>query len=77
MFARRLTRRDILKGAIVTGGGAVPLLWLPRVARGESANETIGIGAIGVGGRGSGIGNEAARFGVMLACADVDKSHAE
>jgi len=77
MLAGKLSRRDLLKGAALSGGVAIPLLWLPRLARGESANETIGVGAIGVGGRGSGIGNEAARFGVMLACADVDRSHAE
>ncbi|MFZ5831231.1 MAG: Gfo/Idh/MocA family protein [Planctomycetota bacterium] len=35
------------------------------------------IGAIGVGGRGSGIANGAARFGQMVACCDVDREHAE
>ncbi|HPZ83874.1 MAG TPA: Gfo/Idh/MocA family oxidoreductase, partial [Thermogutta sp.] len=65
------TRRDFL-----ATGVAVPMLFLGRYTYGQSANEAIGIGAIGVGGRGSGIGNEAARFGVMLACADVDRSHA-
>jgi predicted dehydrogenase len=35
------------------------------------------VGSIGVGGRGSGIGHEAGGRGRMLACADVDRSHAE
>lgn len=77
MVRRTFTRRAWLSSTLGTLGFSLPLVWLPRFTRGESANEAIGVGAIGVGGRGSGIGHEAARFGVMLACADVDKTHAE
>ena len=35
------------------------------------------IAAIGVGGRGSGIGHSAAGFGNLVACCDVDRAHAE
>lgn len=77
MMKGKVTRRTWLQGTLGTLGSSLPFVWLPQITRGESANESIGIGAIGVGGRGSGIGHDAARFGVMLACADVDKSHAE
>lgn len=43
----------------------------------EAANDKLGVGAIGVGGRGSGIGHDAGGRGNMLACADVDREHAE
>ena len=40
-------------------------------------NDRPGIALIGCGGRGTGVGHEAARFGEMLAVCDVDQSHAE
>jgi predicted dehydrogenase len=56
---------------------AVPYFWSSRYAKAESANDKLRVAAIGVGGRGSGIGREAGGKGVMLACADVDRQHAE
>lgn len=72
----RGTRRRFLK---TTAGVAatVPLLWIGRSARGESPNERLGAAAIGVGGRGTGIGHACAGFTDMLACADVDRVNAE
>ncbi|MGQ9770023.1 MAG: Gfo/Idh/MocA family oxidoreductase [Thermogutta sp.] len=72
-----MRRRDFIATTALAASVAVPTMLIHRYAVGESANDTIGIGAIGVGGRGSAIGHEAARFGVMLACADVDRSHAD
>lgn len=77
MDNRTMTRREFVAAGSLAAGVAVPMILLNRYTFGQSANETIGIGAIGVGGRGSGIGHSAAGFGVMLACADVDRSHAE
>ena len=45
-------------------------------AFGQSPNERIGIGAIGVGGQGSGDTHSAARFGDVVAVADADLRHA-
>ena len=47
-----------------------------RNALGQSPNERIGIGGIGVGGRGSGDTHSAARFGDVVAVADADLRHA-
>lgn len=43
----------------------------------EPASDKLGVGAVGVGGRGSSIGHDAGGRGNMLACADVDRQHAE
>ncbi len=72
-------RRQFLK---TTAGVAAALTLNPYIHTGEvyaedSPNERLNIAAIGVGGRGSGIGRQAAGLGNMLACCDVDTEHAQ
>lgn len=55
----------------------MPHLWLGRSAWGESPNERLNVASIGVGGRGTGIGRQAASLGNMVACADVHRKNAE
>ncbi len=43
----------------------------------EPASERLRIGCIGVGGRGTLVGNTACRLGEKIACADVNRQHAE
>ena len=80
MTRSRQTRREFLQrsGGVAAAAFAAPILWRrsPAVAQ-ESANDRLGIGAIGVGGRGSGIGSDAGRRGNMIAVADVDANHAQ
>ncbi|MEO2050091.1 MAG: Gfo/Idh/MocA family oxidoreductase [Pirellulales bacterium] len=42
----------------------------------EAPSDRVNIGAIGVGGRGSGIGHQAGQLGNLVAVADVDANHA-
>jgi len=85
-----LSRRDILKGSVGLAAAA-PYWWTSAVRAGESANDRLGVGAIGVStyynrsskkkgrksdGRGATIGRQAARLGNMVACADVNLAHA-
>jgi myo-inositol 2-dehydrogenase / D-chiro-inositol 1-dehydrogenase len=71
-------RRGFLSvSAGLAAGWAAPHLWTGRRAMAQSPNARLGVGAIGVGGRGSGVGNDAARRGLKVACADVDRNHAE
>ena len=65
----------------MTAGAILPD-WLADLTYGAqnaatSANDRPVVGSIGVGGRGSGIMNEARRFGDIVAVCDVDKNHAE
>jgi len=73
----RTARRDFLKAAGLAA--AAPYFWTTQPAKAQlSANDKLGVGCIGVGGRGSGIGNDCCRrAGVKVAVADVDLSHAE
>jgi hypothetical protein len=77
------SRRDFLKRSVISAGSGlgvavglgVPHVWVSRYALGgQSPNERLGVGCIGVGGRGSGIGNQACQLGVKIACADVDRN---
>ncbi|MDR2642037.1 MAG: Gfo/Idh/MocA family oxidoreductase [Planctomycetaceae bacterium] len=63
----------------ITGGVAAAFFASPFIISEESkgANDRIGIGAIGVGGMGSGDTKSAARFGNVVAIADADLRHAE
>jgi len=73
----RLSRRDALALAGGAAGLALPYFHSSLHSAADSADERLGIGAIGVGGKGSGDGHSAARFGRMVACCDVDRKHAE
>lgn len=74
-----ISRRQFLPlSAIPAAGTLLPYLWASAAERpAQSAGERLAVGAIGVGSRGSGIANDAAGRGRLVACADVDRSHAE
>ena len=73
------TRRRFLgKAAALTATGlAAPHVWSSSVFADNSPNEKLGVGCIGVGGRGSYVGNLACQLGNKVACADVDRPRAE
>lgn len=79
MTQTRSTRRSFLKKTTGAAGIAVvaPYIWTSSRAMAEDANSRLTVAAIGVGGRGTGIGHQAGRLGNMVACADVDREHAE
>lgn len=79
MAPHKSTRRTFLKtaSAATAAGVAVPYYFPGVAAAGESANEKLTVAAIGVGGRGSGIGQQAGNLGNMVACADVHRGNAE
>jgi hypothetical protein len=79
MSRRSFHRRDFLRTSAVAAaaGPVAPYFWTGRQARAESANDKLHVAAIGVGGRGSGIGHEAGGRANMIACCDVDRAHAE
>ncbi len=76
---RPTSRRDFLRtsAALAAAGAAVPHVWTGRATGGEAKNDRPLAAAIGVGGQGTGIGNRAAAHAEMIACADVDRDHAE
>jgi len=72
------SRRDFLKvAALGASGMMVPYHFSSAQRKPQSANDKLNVAAIGVGGRGSGIGRQAAQRGNMVACCDVDQKHAE
>lgn len=82
MSRRRTNRRDLLRAtAAATAGGVLLDQWLsagPSMAQEtRSPNSRVRVGAIGVGGRGSGIARDARAYGDILAVCDVDRNHAE
>ena len=78
MSQTQSTRRDFLRtGAGVAAAAAVPYVWTSSYAKAEDKNDRPNMASIGVGGMGSGDGRSASRFANMVACADVDRSHAE
>ena len=76
------TRRHFLQTTAtgVVGGGILPY-WLSgamvKAEPSQAKNDRPHIGAIGVGGRGSAVLAQAARFGEVVAICDVDRTHAE
>jgi len=78
MTRKATTRRAFLKrtGAMMAATVAVPYVWTGPAA-GQSPNERLNVAAIGVGGRGSHIGRQAASMANMVACADVKRGNAE
>jgi predicted dehydrogenase len=59
------------------GTAAVPWLYSTRVDGSQPASERLRVGCIGVGGRGTLVGNTACGLGEKVACADVDRDRAE
>jgi predicted dehydrogenase len=78
MTTRTTNRRQFLK---TTGAlAAIPYFSsnLDTFAQeNKSANDKLNVAAIGNGGRGSAVGNQAGRLGNMVACCDVDSQRAE
>jgi len=76
------TRRQVLRSAaaLAAGGIAVPY-WMTgkkaQAGESKSKNDRPLVGAIGVGGQGTGILQSAARFGDVVAVCDADLDHAE
>jgi myo-inositol 2-dehydrogenase/D-chiro-inositol 1-dehydrogenase len=73
-------RREFFKksASLAAAGLAVPYFWTSALGQTEeSKNDKLNVAVIGVGGRGSGIGHDAGRFGNIVACADVDRNAAE
>ena len=68
-------RREFLKAAAVAPAVTVPYLWT-SAARAATEQDKLQVASIGVGGRGSGIGRQAASLGQMVACCDADKNRA-
>ncbi len=72
----RPNRRDFLK--TTAGIAAAPYILTSSCARAEeSKNDRLRVGCIGVGGRGAYVGNIACQLGQKIACADVNRRHAE
>lgn len=71
-------RRNFLKSAASAGAiaASAPTILPKLFARQDSANSRLGVACIGVGGRGSGIGYEAAELGQIIACCDVSANNA-
>jgi predicted dehydrogenase len=83
MAALHVSRRQALKTAAATfGAAALPRWFLEELAAHAgspppvSANDRPGVALVGCGGRGMGIGREAAKFGRIVAVCDVDAARA-
>ena len=76
------SRRHFLQttAAAASGGMLVPYWLTGTAARADqprSKNDRPHIGAIGIGGRGTDVVTQAAKFGDVVAVCDVDRTHAE
>ncbi len=73
------SRRDFLKrSAGLAAVGAIPYFWTSQCARADASKaEKLTMAAIGVGGRGTEIGNQAASLANVVACVDVKRGNAE
>ncbi len=81
MHPSRHSRRTFLKStsSLIAAAAATPYWYSPsaRAEEPRSANDRLVLGAIGVGGQGTGIAHQARRFGDIVAVCDVDRQHAE
>lgn len=77
-MSQHLTRRRFLgtTGGAVAAGLAGPL-YVPKLFGQDSPNSRIRVASIGVGGRGTGIGMQAAQLGETVACCDVHRGNAD
>jgi myo-inositol 2-dehydrogenase / D-chiro-inositol 1-dehydrogenase len=73
-----MNRRGFLgiSAGLAIAGATGPLV-RSRVRGAELANEKVRVAAIGVGGRGTGIGGQAAELGELVACCDVHAGNAK
>ena len=74
MIQKRVHRRSFLGRAICAGPAllGMPSFWPAARANGLTANEAVGVLAIGLRGRGSGLALASCRFGRVVASCDVD-----
>lgn len=79
MSVPAFSRRRFLRTSASALGAAVaaPAIAARPMLGADAPSEKPVVAAIGVGGRGSGIGHEAAHFGTLVACADVHRLNAE
>jgi len=77
MSSSHFTRRDFIKTSAAAGVAAPYWITSRRAAAAESKNDRPLLGAIGLGGQGTGIAKGAKRFGDFVAVCDVDRNHAE
>src|SRR5262245_32255428 len=77
-----LSRRQALQSAAaLAAASTLPSWYLEESAEAQdssrplAANEKPGIALIGCGGRGTAVAKQAAEFGPIVACCDVDESH--
>ncbi|MCA9127503.1 MAG: Gfo/Idh/MocA family oxidoreductase [Planctomycetales bacterium] len=77
MKPQNSSRRSFLKTTAGVGlcAATAPNI-LPGLYAQDSANDRLNVACIGVGGRGSGIGGQAADLGQLVACCDVDSKNA-
>jgi myo-inositol 2-dehydrogenase/D-chiro-inositol 1-dehydrogenase len=73
------SRRNFIKTTAGAGlcAATAPTILPGLYAQETAANERLGVACIGVGGRGSGIGGQAADLGQLIACCDVHRKNAE
>jgi myo-inositol 2-dehydrogenase / D-chiro-inositol 1-dehydrogenase len=73
------TRRAFLARSIGAAGlaGLAPYTWTSQLARARTANDGFGVLAIGVRGRGGGVGLSAASYGRCVAVCDVDTASSD
>jgi len=78
MSQPRSSRRAFLKksASLAAAGAGAPYFFSSAQARAQAANDKLTVGAIGCGGRGSGVGHQAGALGNMVACCDVDSQRA-
>jgi len=78
-MTNKTNRREFIQTtACGLGVAMVPYTFTSNVAAAEpSKNDRLNFGAIGVGGRGSQLANDASKFGDIVAVCDVDRTHAE
>ena len=77
MPGRTSTRRQFLRRSLAATAVGITAPSILLYASPESKNDRLSAAAIGCGGRGSGIAQQAARLATMVACADVDMERAE
>lgn len=73
------SRRSFIKTSVGAGlcAATAPTLLPNLYAQQTPASDRLGVACIGVGGRGSGIGGQAADLGNLIACCDVHRKNAE
>ena len=79
MSQSKHTRRDFLKttAGVTAAGMAAPYFFTAAAAKAdEPKSDKLTVASIGVGGRGTEIGSQAASLGNMVACADVHLGNA-